>query len=44
MKVVEAMLPGVLVFELRVFEDERGFFFESFHEEHYSPPCPRWVM
>ena len=36
MKVVEAMLPGVLVFEPRVFEDERGFFFESFHEAHYK--------
>lgn len=36
MKVIEAILPGVLIFEPRVFEDERGFFFESFHEEHYK--------
>lgn len=35
MKVIETPLPGVLVFEPRVFEDERGFLFESFHEKRY---------
>ncbi len=31
MKLVETGLPGCLVVEPRVFEDERGFFFESFN-------------
>lgn len=31
MKVVPTSIPGVLVLEPRVFEDERGFFFESFN-------------
>lgn len=31
MKVVETDLPGCLVFEPRVFEDDRGFFYESFN-------------
>ncbi|WP_114814375.1 dTDP-4-dehydrorhamnose 3,5-epimerase [Paraburkholderia kururiensis] len=32
MKIVETPLPGVLLFEPRVFGDERGFFVESFRE------------
>ncbi len=36
MKVVEAALAGVLIFEPRVFEDDRGFFFESFHKADYK--------
>ncbi|HEY9847518.1 MAG TPA: dTDP-4-dehydrorhamnose 3,5-epimerase, partial [Candidatus Caenarcaniphilales bacterium] len=36
MKVVETLLPDVLLLEPRVFEDERGFFFESFHEHRYA--------
>ena len=35
MRVIETPLPGVLVFEPRVFEDERGFFLESFNEKRY---------
>lgn len=35
MKVLETPLPGVLIFEPRVFEDERGFFFESYHQQRY---------
>ena len=33
MKVIETDLPGCLVFEPRVFGDERGFFYESFNAD-----------
>lgn len=36
MNVRSAGLEGVLVFEPRVFSDERGFFFESYHEQRYA--------
>jgi dTDP-4-dehydrorhamnose 3,5-epimerase len=36
MKVIETELPGVLVIEPKVFEDERGFFFESYHAKRYQ--------
>jgi dTDP-4-dehydrorhamnose 3,5-epimerase len=32
-KRIETSLPGVCILEPRVFEDERGFFFESYHRE-----------
>jgi dTDP-4-dehydrorhamnose 3,5-epimerase len=35
MKVVETALPGVLLIEPRVFEDERGCFFEAYHAQRY---------
>ena len=35
MNVVETRLPGVLVFEPKVFGDPRGFFFESWNEQRY---------
>ena len=35
MRVVETRLPGVLVIEPTVFEDSRGFFFESFNEQAF---------
>lgn len=35
MKVTETSLPGVLLIEPKVFEDERGFFLESYQEKHY---------
>ncbi len=31
MNVVETSLPGVLIFEPRMFRDDRGFFFETFN-------------
>lgn len=34
MKFKETPFKGLIELEPRVFEDERGFFFESFHEEH----------
>ncbi len=36
MRVVTTPLPGVLVVEPTVFEDERGFFFESYHYKRYA--------
>jgi len=33
MRIVESGLDGVLVFEPKVFGDQRGFFFESFRED-----------
>ena len=36
MKVTETDLPGCLVFEPRVFGDERGFFFESFNHDRLA--------
>lgn len=35
MKVIEANLPGVLIFEPRVFGDQRGFFLETYSEHRY---------
>ncbi len=35
MKIIETGLPGLLVIEPRVFEDDRGYFFESYHNERY---------
>ncbi len=35
MKVIETGLPGVLILEPRVFEDERGSFFESWNAETF---------
>jgi dTDP-4-dehydrorhamnose 3,5-epimerase len=36
MNVTETQLPGVLIFEPRVFKDDRGYFFESFHGARFS--------
>jgi len=36
MKIIPTTLPGVLVVEPRRFEDDRGFFFESFSESRYA--------
>jgi dTDP-4-dehydrorhamnose 3,5-epimerase len=35
MNVTETPLPGVAVIEPRVFRDERGLFYETFHAERY---------
>lgn len=35
MKVIETVLPGVLIIEPKVFGDSRGFFLESFQAERY---------
>jgi len=35
MKVIETVLPGVLIIEPKVFGDARGFFLETFHKQRY---------
>lgn len=35
MKLYETLIPGVLVVEPAVYEDERGFFYESFNERAF---------
>ena len=37
MKVIESDLPGCLIFEPRVFGDDRGFFYESFNADKLHP-------
>lgn len=46
MKVVETDLPGCLVLEPRVFEDARGFFYESFNQDKLAAVglAPRFVQ
>ena len=36
MKVIETVLPGVLIIEPKVFGDTRGFFLETFHKQRYK--------
>lgn len=36
MKVTETDLPGVLILEPRVFQDDRGFFLELYHRERFA--------
>jgi len=36
MKVIETVLPGVLIVEPKVFGDARGFFLETFHKQRYA--------
>jgi dTDP-4-dehydrorhamnose 3,5-epimerase len=36
MRVIETAVPGVLVIEPRVFGDERGYFYESYHEARFK--------
>ena len=36
MNVVQTDLPGVLIVEPRVFDDERGYFFESYQAQRYQ--------
>ena len=35
MKIIETTLPGVLVFEPKVFGDARGFFMETWQRDRY---------
>ncbi len=32
MNVIKTDLPGLVIIEPKVFEDDRGYFFESYHE------------
>jgi dTDP-4-dehydrorhamnose 3,5-epimerase len=47
MQVIETTLPGVLVLEPRMFEDARGFFFESYNQRVFQERTgvsPRFVQ
>ena len=35
MNIIETGLPGLVVIEPRVFEDDRGYFFESYQQQRY---------
>jgi len=35
LKITETSLPGVLLIEPKLFHDERGFFFETYHRERF---------
>jgi len=35
-RVIPAKLPGVLIIEPKVFDDDRGYFLESFHASRYA--------
>lgn len=36
MERIETAIPGVLLLQPKVFRDERGFFFESYHRERFA--------
>lgn len=36
MKAIQTAIPGLLIFEPKVFGDERGFFFESFNRRKFA--------
>ena len=36
MNVIETVIPGVLILEPRVFDDSRGYFFESFSQREFD--------
>jgi len=36
MRVVETLIPGLLLIEPRIMQDERGFFVETYHESRYA--------
>lgn len=35
MNITETGIPGLVIIEPRVFEDDRGYFFETYHQEKY---------
>ena len=39
MKITECELSGLLILEPRVFEDERGYFLESFNQQKFNEAC-----
>jgi dTDP-4-dehydrorhamnose 3,5-epimerase len=44
MKVSPTEIPDVLVLEPTVFEDDRGFFFESFHQQRFNEVLKQEVL
>jgi len=43
MNIIKTAIPEVLIFEPRVFGDDRGFFFESFNSRHFNAAIGRDV-
>lgn len=43
MNVIKTDIPGVLIFEPKIFGDERGFFFESFSQQTFERAVGRKV-
>lgn len=43
MNVIKTEIPDVLIFEPKVFGDERGFFFESFNQRIFEEAVGRKV-
>jgi dTDP-4-dehydrorhamnose 3,5-epimerase len=43
MNVIQTLIPEVLIFEPRVFGDERGFFYESFSQKQFEEAVGRKV-
>ena len=35
MKITETPIPGLLIVEPRIFEDSRGYFYESYQKDRY---------
>tara|TARA_R110000868_G_scaffold82956_10_gene234156 strand:+ start:53771 stop:54316 length:546 start_codon:yes stop_codon:yes gene_type:complete len=44
MKVIETKLKGCFIIEPQIFEDERGYFFESFNEERFNKVIGKKVL
>lgn len=44
MRAIPTAIPDVLIIEPRVFEDERGFFFESFNQKRFDELVGRTVQ
>ncbi|MFN8243957.1 MAG: dTDP-4-dehydrorhamnose 3,5-epimerase [Ferruginibacter sp.] len=36
MPIIKTDIPGLLIVEPKVFEDKRGYFFESYNEQHFA--------
>ena len=37
MNIIETKIPGLLIIEPKVFNDARGYFFETFHTQKNNP-------
>ena len=37
-------IPGLLIFEPKVFDDERGYFFETYNENVFKTDCTDRVI
>jgi dTDP-4-dehydrorhamnose 3,5-epimerase len=35
MNITETIIPGTLIFEPKIFADDRGYFFESYNKQHF---------